>query len=327
MTNKLVVTADKPLVTVVIPNWNGKKYFRTCLDSLKKLEARSWKLEIIVVDNGSTDGSLEFLKKNYPKVQIFTFSENRGFSAAVNLGIKGAQGRYIALLNNDTEVDKNWLQNLVIEAEKSDAKTMSFASKMVNFYQRDLLDSCGDGYTWYGRAYKRGLKQKDKGQFDKKEFIFGACAGAALYKKELFEKIGSFDEDFFAFNEDVDLSFRAQLAGFKCLYVPQAIVHHIKGGFSDNSTAFFLGVKNTLNVVVKNWPAKFILLNLPKIIYAQARIFFASLKLGFYTAFSKGYLCFLLQLPTMLRKRKQVQRLRVVSDEYLRSIIEDRYPF
>ena len=253
--------------------------------------------------------------------------ENRGFSVAVNLGIKKAKGKYIALLNNDTEVDKNWLRNLVVEAEKSDTKTMSFASKMVNFHHRNLLDDCGDGYTWYGRAYKRGLKQKDKGQFDKKEFIFGACAGAALYKKELFEKIGFFDEDFFAFNEDVDLSFRAQLVGFKCLYVPRAVVYHIKGGFSDNSTAFFLGVKNTLNVVAKNWPAKFIFLNLFKIIYAQTRIFFASFKLGFYTACPKGCFYFLLQLPRMLRKRKQIQKLRKVNDEYLRSIIEDKYPF
>jgi len=279
------------------------------------------------VDNGSIDGSVEFLKKNYPKVEVFTFPENRGFSAVVNLGIKKAKGRYIVLLNNDTEVDGNWLKSLVTEAEKSDIKTVSFASKIVNFYQRDLLDDCGDGYTWYGRAYKRGLKQKDKGQFDKKEFIFGACAGGALYKRELFEKVGLFDEDFFAFNEDVDLSFRAQISGFKCLYVPQAVVYHKKGGFADNPVAFFLGVKNTLNVIVKNWPTKFIFLNLPKVIYAQLRIFFASLKLGFYTAFPKGYLCFLLQLPKMLKKRRDIQKLRKVSDGYLKSIIENRYPF
>ena len=314
-------------MTIVIPNWNGKRYLRTCLDSLKKLEIGNWKLEIILVDNGSTDGSVEFLKKNYPQVKVFRFPKNRGFSTAVNLGIKKAKGKYIALLNNDTEVDKDWLRSLVVAAEESNPEVMFFASKMVNFYQRDLLDDCGDGYTWYGRAYKRGLKQKDRGRFDQKEFIFGACAGAALYKRELFEKIGFFDEDFFAYNEDVDLSFRAQLAGFKCLYVPTAVVYHIKGGFSDNPLAFFLGTRNTLNVIVKNWPVKFIILNLHKIIYAQARIFFAGLKLGFYTAFPKGYLGFLIQLPKMLQKRRRIQRLRKASDEYLRSTIEDRYPF
>lgn len=315
------------LVSVVIPNWNGKKYLGPCLDSLKRRAGGDWKVETIVVDNGSIDGSVEFLRKNYPQVKMFTFPENRGFSAAVNLGIKKAAGRYVALLNNDTEVDKNWLRHLAEEAEKSEPKTMSFASKMVNFHQRDLLDDCGDGYTWYGRAYKRGLKQKDQGQFDQKEFVFGACAGAALYKKELFARIGFFDEDFFAYNEDVDLSFRSQLAGFECWYVPEAIVYHRKGGFSDNSFAFCLGVKNTLQVIVKNWPLKFIIANLPKIVYAQLRILGASLRLGFYTAFFKGYLGFLVRLPKMMRKRKKIQAAKKVPDGYLKGIIENRYPF
>lgn len=316
-----------PLVSVVIPNWNGKHYLRTCLESLKKLATDNWLFETLVVDNGSIDGSVEFIKENYPEVRVFSFSKNRGFATAVNLGIKKSKGRYIALLNNDTEVDKNWLRNLVSEAEKAPKNTMSFASKMVNFYQRDLLDDCGDGYTWYGRAYKRGLKQKDVGQFGKKEFIFGACAGAALYKKELFEKIGLFDEDFFAYNEDVDLSFRAQLAGLRCLYVPQAVVYHIKGGFSDSYVAFCLGVKNTLNVIVKNWPVDLFLVNLPKIVYAQVRIFWASLKLGFFLAFPRGVFGFFTQLPIMLKKRKKTQKLRAVRDKYLKSVIKDWYPF
>lgn len=316
------------LVTVVIPNWNGRKHLKTCLDSLI-LSCRSSRVkwEIIVVDNGSTDGSVEFLRKYYPLVKILALPKNCGFSFAVNLGIRKAKGKYIALLNNDTEVDKKWLMNLVVKAQKSNAQLMSFASKMVNFYQRNLLDDCGDGYTWYGRAYKRGLGQEDRGQFDREEFIFAPCAGAALYKKSLFEKIGFFDEDFFAFNEDVDLAFRAQLGGFKCLYVPTAVVYHKKGGFFNEPFRFSLGVRNTLFVIVKNWPWKFILFNLPKILYAQLRICFSSFKLGFYTAYFKGFLSFLLNLPKILRKRKNVQKLRRVSDEYLQSIIENRYPF
>ncbi|MCP3676917.1 MAG: glycosyltransferase family 2 protein, partial [Deltaproteobacteria bacterium] len=187
-------------VTVVIPNWNGKHFLKTCLDSLKNQTYTNH--TIIVVDNGSTDGSVEFLDEFYPHVEVVRFPENRGFSAAVNGGIKRARGTYIALLNNDTEVDSRWLEELVKALERQ-PEVGFCASKMLNYYKRTIIDTIGDGFSRYGIAFKRGTRKKDAPRYKREEYLFGACAGASIYRKELFEDVGLFDEDFFAYLEDI----------------------------------------------------------------------------------------------------------------------------
>ena len=265
----------KPEISVIIPNWNGKKYLKTCFDSLRNQIFKNF--EIILVDNGSEDISLKFTKKKYPEIKIIALSENTGFSRAVNLGIKKASGKYIALLNNDIETHPNWLQNLKLATEKY-PQYYSFACKILCFDKRDIIDSAGDGYKINGVAYRRGHYQKDSNEFNQEQEVFGPCGAAALYKKKLFDKIGLFDEDFFAFYEDVDLNFRAQLAGFKCIYIPSAVVYHIGHGSSQNNEwVAFLCRRNELFTLIKNMPFRLCLKYFRKIIWFRCWWFFKDL--------------------------------------------------
>ncbi len=255
----------KPEISVIIPNWNGEKYLKTCFDSLYNQTFKNF--EIILIDNGSEDGSVEFVKNDYSEVEIVALKENTGFSKAVNIGIKKARGIYIALLNNDTEAHPDWLRNLK-SASKKYPQYYFFASKILCFDKRDTIDSAGDGIYINGRAYRRGHYQKDSPEFNKEQEVFGVCGAAAFYRKELFDKVGYFDEDFFAFYEDVDLNFRAQLAGFKCLYIPSAVVYHIGHGSSkDNFWVAFLCRRNEIFTLIKNMPLRLCLKYFKEIIW------------------------------------------------------------
>src|ERR1700722_699295 len=207
------------LVSVVIPNWNGKRFLSGCLDSLGKQKYPF--VEIVVIDNGSKDGSVEFLEENYPHVRLFKFEQNTGFSVAVNRGIIESRGEFVALLNNDTIVDELWLSELV-KAMREHTEIGSAGCKMLAYDDRTLLDGAGDGYRRGGLPGRIGHRERDLGQFDTQRYILGACGGAALYRRVLFDDIGLFDEDYFAYLEDVDLGLRAQNAGYKCIYVPTA---------------------------------------------------------------------------------------------------------
>ena len=318
----------KPEISVIIPNWNGKKYLKTCFDSLRNQIFKNF--EIILVDNGSEDISLKFTKKKYPEIKIIALSENTGFSRAVNLGIKKASGKYIALLNNDIETHPNWLQNLKLATEKY-PQYYSFACKILCFDKRDIIDSAGDGYKINGVAYRRGHYQKDSNEFNQEQEVFGPCGAAALYKKELFEN-GFFDEDFFAFYEDVDLNFRAQLAGFKCIYIPSAVVYHIGHGSVGTESKFVkkLQIRNMFFVLIKNMPRVLILK------------YFCRIILFYFCWFAKD----LLKLITryrysedvrirlgaekevlknfwkMYKKRRFIQKNRRVSPKYIESLLE-----
>lgn len=316
-------------VTIIIPNWNGKHFLKTSLNSLKGQTFKDF--EIIVVDNGSTDGSIEFLQDNYPEVRIIRFSENRGFSAAVNAGIKEAKGEYIALLNNDAEVDPKWLEELVYALERY-PEVGFCASKMVNYFNRSIIDTAGDGFSRYGIAFKRGSGKPDGPEYNKEEYVFGACGGAAIYRREVFDKIGLFDEDFFAYLEDVDLSFRAQLRGFKCLYVPTAIVYHMMGGTSGGksySVKRMAGkVANKLFVLIKDMPGTLILKNLFFIFFAfiiEGGLLFLSIFISPAT-FRKEVLRLRL-MSKMFQKRKEIQNcVSDASHKYIASLLNRGYP-
>ncbi len=256
---------NQPKISVIIPNWNGKKYLKTCFDSLRNQSFKNF--EIILIDNGSQDSSTEFLRENYPEVRIIALPDNVGFSKAVNVGIKKARGEWIVLLNNDTETHPDWLQNLKLATEKY-PQYYFFASKILCFDQRDIIDSAGDGLYINGVAYRRGHHQKDSKEFDEEIEVFGPCGAAALYKKKLFDEIGYFDEDFFAFYEDVDLNFRAQLAGFRCMYITSAVVYHIGHGSSHNNDwVAFLCRRNQIFTLIKNMSVKFCLKNFKAIVW------------------------------------------------------------
>lgn len=317
--------AHKPvagLVSIVIPNWNGKKFLPGCLDSLAQLDYGD--VEIIIVDNGSKDGSVELLQSQYPQVKLVRFAKNTGFSVAVNAGIKASQGEFVALLNNDTVVEPNWISEMVrVLVEHPEAG--SAGCKMLAYDDRTLLDGAGDGYRRGGLPGRIGHRERDLGQFDTQRYILGACGGAALYRRSLFDDIGMFDEDYFAYLEDVDLGLRAQSAGYKCIYVPSAVMYHLGCGTTGSGyhpLVVRLSAKNNWNTIVKNIPGELLLKFLPQILYWQLYYFAVVIvRGGQVIPWFHGTFQSLCQLPAMLKKRRQIKNRRSVSIDYLERVI------
>ena len=313
-----------PRVTVVIPNWNGERFLNLCLPSLRRQSFEDF--ETILVDNGSTDASVDFTRLNFPEVRVIALSDNRGFSAAVNAGIRASETEYVALLNNDAEVDPGWLEALVCAAG-SHPEAGLFASKLVDFHDRRLLDGAGDALRRSGLPYRIGHRELDRGQYERETFVFSACAAAALYRRTLFEEIGPFDEDFFAYCEDGDVSFRAQLAGYRCLYIPGAIVYHVGSastGGKRSATATRLGTQNGINLLVKNLPRALVWRNLPSLLAGQlSRVVVTSFSSAGLRAHLGGLAGAWRLLPRMLEKRKKIQNRRRVSDGYVRQLLRE----
>ena len=212
-----------PVVSVIIPHWNRRELLRSCLGSLRAQTLAD--CEIIVVDNGSTDGSAEMLLADFPNVVLIRNAENRGFCAAINQGIRQARGRYVALLNNDAEAEPAWLAELVRGAESA-ADVGMCASKILRYDQRDVIDKAGHLIYPDGQNRGRGSGHTDHGQFDQQEEILLPDGCAALYDRRVFETAGLFDEDFFAYADDAEMGLRARFAGWRCLYIPRAVVYH-----------------------------------------------------------------------------------------------------
>ncbi|UCD85313.1 MAG: glycosyltransferase family 2 protein [Deltaproteobacteria bacterium] len=294
-------------VAVIIPNFNGRGFLPGCLDSLGRMSFKDF--AAIVVDNGSTDGSVELLREHYPQVMVIGFAENRGFSAAVNEGIRQSEGDFVALLNNDTEVEGGWLGELVGALEESGPEVGSCVGKILYFDRRERIDSAGDGFTRAGFNFKRGWQERDQGQFDRPEMVFGACAGAALYRRAMLKELGGFDEGFFAYLEDVDLSFRAQLKGYGCLYVPQAVAYHHFAGTSSQMGDFpiYQTQKNLVGLLVKDMPTGLLVRYLPSIIGFLLISALYYLLRGKGGSFIRGRIDGLREIRSHLKKRQEVQ--------------------
>ncbi|MBW6518675.1 MAG: glycosyltransferase family 2 protein [ANME-2 cluster archaeon] len=254
-----------PLVSVVIVNYNGMRFLENCLSSLL---LQTYPLfEIILVDNGSNDGSVDFVLNAFPSVTIICNNENLGFAKGNNIGIKSANGMLIASLNNDTVVTPRWIEKLVLSIISHENIGMC-ASKMLFMSDPDMINSTGICISRSGTSWDRGIFELDKGQYESEEEVFGPCAGAAMYKKSMLDEIGLFDEDFIAYVEDTDLAFRGRLSGWKCLYVPKAVVYHMHGGtagFETDYTIYF-GNRNIVWNTVKNFPPLLFFSSLPWII-------------------------------------------------------------
>ncbi|MEO8209854.1 MAG: glycosyltransferase family 2 protein [bacterium] len=311
------------MISIVIPNLNGLVHLKACYDSLLSQSFKDF--EIILVDNNSTDGSIEFTEKNYPLIKIIRLDSNTGFAKAVNAGISRSGTEFVLLLNNDTACDPEFLSEMMKGFKRRD--TGSVACKMLNFNDRTYIDDAGDFIKKRGSPYARGYGEKDKSQYDKEEYIFGACAGAALYKKEVFDKVGLFDEDFFAYYEDVDFSFRMQMAGYKCFYNPKALCYHKRGATTDMKDGYrtMLCEKNLIALRLKNYPLGMLISNLPFFWLVRARRYFLFLIRHspqlFFSAV-KGFFMGILEIPKSLKKRPQIQSGRKVSIEYLESILK-----
>jgi len=312
---------EQPLVSVVIPNWNGAHHLRDCLESLRRQTLRAF--EVIVADNGSTDGSLELLARDYPEAQVLSLGENRGFAGACNAGMQAAQGVFVALLNNDTEADPRWLSEIVAAFERHPEAGL-IASKMLLFDRRDTFHTAGDFYRVDGVPGNRGVWQKDEGQYDSEDRIFSACGGSAAYRKALLEQIGLLDEDFFYSCEDVDLAWRAQLTGWQCFYAPRAIVYHKLSATGGGTTASFYDGRNFIYLLAKDYPGDLWQVYWRAIVRAQLRLAREAAQAwrgAAARARLRGMLAGLLGIPRMLGKRRMVQRSRTVDRKYLEGVL------
>ena len=305
----------KTAVTIIIPNLNGKRFLRTCLDSI--IQQTFHHFSVTVVDNGSVDGSVEFVRKNYANIKMIEFGENKGFGGAVNEGIRKADSKYICLLNNDVELDPNFLKEMITVLEQKKEADYC-AAKMLNYYNRNILDGAGDEVFRAGAGYRLGTLEYDVGIYDNQKEVFGACAAAAVYKRSFFEKVGYFDEDFFAYLEDVDINFRANLFGSRCLYVPTAKVFHIGSGTTGstfNSFTVRLTTKNIFNIIIKNYPTSIFLKNLYAILLYHACWFFFVLKRKQLFAYLCGLKGALHDFPKMWKRRKECLSRKSISNE------------
>lgn len=307
----------QPLISVIIPNWNGARLLPTCLHSLRR--QRYAEREILVVDNASTDGSLELLARDYAEVRVIALPRNTGFTGACNAGIRASHGEFVVLLNSDTEADERWLEKVVAAFERHPEAGL-VASKMRLFDQRDKLHTAGDFVRRDGTPGNRGVWQRDEGQFDREEYVFSACGGSAAYRRAMLDQIGLLDDDFFFSCEDVDLAWRAQLAGWKCVFTPHAVIYHKLAATGGGPTASFYDGRNMLWVIAKNYPGSLWKRHWRAVIQAQLRITGKALRAWRGQAARArllGQLAGLLGLPKMLQKRRAIQASRRISDDDL----------
>ncbi len=249
----------QPLVSVIIVNWNGKHLLGECLDSLF---AQSFKnFEVIITDNGSKDGSTEYIRGRYPKVRLVELPENVGYAGGNNAGIGIALGKYLAFLNNDTKVDPAWLENLIKEAETGLSSVGMWASKILTYDDPGVIDNVGLLIYPDGLGRGKGRLERDQGQYDKRAEALIPSGCAALFRRAVLDDVGLLDKDFFAYADDVDLGLRARFAGWGCVYVPAAKVYH---KYSSSSSAYspfkaFLVERNRVWVLLKYYPMGLIL--------------------------------------------------------------------
>lgn len=249
-------------VSVVIPNFNGIAFLDSVLASLEGQTLSNF--EVILVDNGSTDGSCSFVTANYPWVHLIELSENFGFCGAVNAGIRAAKAPYVLLLNNDTEVKEDFVEEM-LAAIRRHKNAFSCGARMVQYHDRDRLDDVGNYYCALGWSFARG-RGKDIHAYETEDKIFSACAGAAIYRKKIIEKIGYFDEEHFAYLYPPDIGYRARIYGYENWYAPKAIVYHVGSGTSGSRYNQFktrYSSRNNIYLIYKNMPLLQIILNLP----------------------------------------------------------------
>ncbi len=291
-------------VTVVIPNYNGMKFIEECLNAILNQDADTPDYQVLVVDNGSEDGSLELIHSQFPKVKTIALNSNTGFCHAVNVGIRAADTPYVLLLNNDTRADARFVRSLY-DAIEDKPSAFSVSGKMLMWDNPERIDDAGDRYCVLGWTYARG-KGKPAADYGKASEIFSACGGAAIYRKSILDQIGLFDEAHFAYLEDLDLGYRAKLYGYKNYYEPSAAVIHYGSGTSGsryNSWKTSLAAANSIYVIAKNMPLLQILWNLPFLV------------LGFFLKFL--FFC---------RKGMGMIYVKGLRDGFIKSFANSRHP-
>jgi GT2 family glycosyltransferase len=306
------------MVDVIIPNFNGLKYLSVCLDSLTKQTVKDF--QITLVDDASTDDSVSYVRTNYPFVNVIALPKNRGFAPAVNEGIRRTEAELVFLLNNDTEVDSRCIEELVLAFEEGGEIAIA-APKVLIFDRRDIIESTGILYRVDGASRGVGLGHKDSGDFGTSRLVFGASAGAAMYRRSLLDEIGLLDEDFKFYYEDTDLSFRALLRGRRCLYVPGAVVYHHWGHLRHPDFTLYYTTRNVIYLLIKDLPSSLLIRYLPYILLYQAYLSFVALIKGKTLIDARAKFDALRNLPVMMKKRREIQKTRTVGSSELGKII------
>ncbi|MHA1834573.1 MAG: glycosyltransferase family 2 protein [Candidatus Baldrarchaeia archaeon] len=312
-----------PPVTVLILNYNGKFHLKKCIDSV--LETDYPNFEIVIVDNGSTDGSVDFIRKTYPNVKAIAFEKNFGFAEAYNRAIRKIKTEIIMLLNNDIIVDKNWLKELVKHV--SDTRVASATCKMKFLNNKEIINSAGGSCDIYGVAWARGNGEKDIGQYDQTCEVFYVSGATMMLKKSVWRDVGPFDSRYFMYAEELDWCWRARLKGYKILYVPKSVVFHKWHGTSSKTPFIYLLERNWLCNLIKNYNTTTIVQLIPAYLLLKMLKF---LWLAFKgarnekLAVPKAILWNLKNLKGTLRRRAQIQATRKVPDEQIQKLMQKR---
>ncbi|HEX5943574.1 MAG TPA: glycosyltransferase family 2 protein [Anaerolineales bacterium] len=303
-----------PLISIVIVYWNSAQYLPRCLDCLTRQTFRDF--EVILIDNGSLDKVSDGLEQKYASLhlRVERLASNLGFAKANNMGARLARGTWLALLNTDAFPTPDWLETLYQTAKRSPEFSF-FSSRQIQFDQPDILDGSGDEYHISGLAWRRFYNYPARDYGLNEEEVFSACAAAAIYNRDDFLKVGGFDEDFFSYFEDVDLSFRLRLAGGRCLYVPQAVVHHIGSASSGKTSDFviYYGHRNMVWTFFKNMPGTLFWLCLPLHIIMNFLFIVSFLLKKRGTSILRAKMDAFYCLPAIIRKRRQIQSSRKIA--------------
>jgi hypothetical protein len=307
-----------PRASIVIPSWNQRELLAAALRTLRTQTFSDF--ETLVVDNASSDGTAALLATDFPEVRVLPMSENRGFAAATNAGLQAARGEILVCLNNDVECEPGWLAALVAVLDRM-PDVGSVASKMMDAKRPGIIDSAGDAMSLV--AWNVGRGERDRPEFNVGRELLSACAGAAAYRRAVFERVGWFDESFFAWFEDVDLGIRAQLAGFRCWYEPAAVVHHWGSATAATMSErkVFLTVRNGLMLFFKTMPLARVILWGPLVLawpWADPLLTGRPLRIT-----AKAWFAFWPLLPQVLRARRVVYAARCVPVTRLTRLLEN----
>lgn len=310
------------MIDIIVPNYNGAELLPDCLDALRRQTRQDFK--ITVVDDGSTDHSLRLLRERYPEVDVIALSRNQGLVGAINTALAQTSAPIVMLLNNDTETEPEWLDRLVGALERYPQYGFA-ASKLRLWDRRDLLHSAGDGYTGYGEPFNRGVWTPDRGQFDAVMEVWGPCAGAAAYRRDVLVALADgdvLDPDLFMYCEDVDLNLRARLAGVRTVFVPDAVVYHRLSATGGGTLASYYCGRNFIAVWVKNMPGRLALRYLGAFVVFQLHIALTALRNWRGAAAQarlRGQIDGLRSIPHFLAKRRS--RRQLIADRQFRMLL------
>lgn len=317
-------------VSVIVVNYNGKKYLQNCLTSVYLTDYPKDSFEVILVDDNSSDGSIEYAKKNFDGLEVIRNNRNTGPAAAKNIGAKAAKGNLIAFLDNDVEVRKDWLKPLVSAISK-DARIGVSCPKILFTDNTKQINSTGGATNIYGDGWDRGVFEEDKEQYDEKREIFYGCSAAMLIKKDIFKKTGYFDSDYFYLYEDLDYGWRLNLAGYRAIYVPESVVYHKFGATMkrDSLIVKYFLERNRLLTLLKNYQTKTLIGIFPEFLKQRVdRVIYRmdnaeKIKFRYVASFSLAWLWNILHVCSTIRKRSRVQSIRKIPDMEILTLMGD----